>query len=64
MGGLVSTGGESEAVLKHIMVIPTNDRGQEEGIGRCEQGQRNPVGEERVSPLSSVGESQDGEEHG
>lgn len=32
---------------------------------QTEQGQRNPVGEEkRVSPLSRVGESQDGEEHG
>lgn len=32
--------------------------------GRCEQGQRKLVEEKRVSPLSRVGESQDGEEHG
>lgn len=65
LGGLVSFGGESEALLlNHIMVMPTNGRGQEEA-GRCGQGQRKSVEEEkRVSPLSRVGESQDGEEHG
>lgn len=58
--------GESETLLlKHIKTMPTNSRGQEEGNRRCEQGQRHSVVEEkRVSPLSRVGESQDGEEHG
>lgn len=60
MSGPVSTAGESETLLlKHIMAMPTNGRGQEE-TGRCEQGCRDPVGEEeRVSPLSRLGESQD-----
>lgn len=65
LGGLVSTGGESEALLlKHTMAMPTNGTGQEkrkQEISSREQ--RDPVGkEERVSSLSRAGESQDGEE--
>lgn len=60
LGGLVSTGDESEALLKHIVAMPTNGRGQEEGNRKVQAGAE----EKRVSPLSRVGESQDGEEHG
>lgn len=64
LGGLVCFGGESEALLlNHIMLCQPMAEAKKKEAGRCEQ--RKPVEKEkRVSPLSRVGESQDGEEHG
>lgn len=58
LGGLVSSGGEREALLlKHKRLRP-RERKQE----ASSREQRDPEGkEERVSPLSRVWESQDGE---
>lgn len=59
LGGLVSTGGEIEALLKHIMVMLTNGRGQEEGNRKVPAGTEEPCGrgEEGLSSFQVGGVS-------
>lgn len=52
LGGLVSTRGESEALLlKHIMAMPTNGRGQEKGDSKFQAGNRGTQWERRRGSL-------------
>lgn len=52
LGGLVSTGGESEALLlKHTMAMPTNGTGQEKGNRKFQAGNRGTQWERRRGSL-------------